>query len=509
VNYHEMTKAELVEEIEALNATVNYFVFDRNGVVRSANAGAVALLGLDRRTVVGKPFNRFVDESDAEAFAAHIRSACESEGRVATDIRLRSSGGVRHTRLETLRADGGERGILLRTVVLDVTERKQLEDQLLHAQRMEAIGRLAGGIAHDFNNMLMAILGHTELLLMRLGHGDPLRGSITTIQETAERAAALTRQLVTFSRKQIVTPRVLNLNAIVTDMKKMLRRLIGEDVELVCALDAELGKLKIDTSQAEQVVMNLAVNARDAMPSGGRLMIRTANATVDAERARRRVDVRPGDYVELSVSDTGIGIEEETLAHIFEPFFTTKVQGKGTGLGLSTVYAIVQQNGGHIEVESEPGRGTTFTIRFPRVEGEVAEVRPVVREEMPRGTETVLVVEDDDAVRDLVCQMLRMVGYAVLEARHGGEALLICEQSREHIHLMVTDVVMPQMSGRQLAERLAPLQPDMKVVFMSGHTDDAVIRHGVRNAMMTFIQKPFTPAALAKKVRAVLVSSEV
>lgn len=409
-----------------------------------------------------------------------------------------------------MRSSSPERGnVVLRTIVLDVTERKQLEDQLMHAQRMEAIGRLAGGIAHDFNNMLMAILGHTELSLLRLGPNDPLRASIQTIQDTGERAAALTRQLVTFSRKQVVAPRVLVLNGVVTDMNKMLRRLIGEDVEVVYTLDPDLWPVKIDPSQVEQVVMNLAVNARDAMPKGGRLTIRTENATLDEHQVRRHLGLAPGDYVALSVSDTGIGMTAETRERIFEPFFTTKVQGKGTGLGLSTVYAIATQNDGSIDVTSEIGRGTTFTLRFPRVEGEAVTERPVRRPDMPRGTETVLVVEDEDAVRDLVCQMLRMAGYTVLEARHGGEALLICEQSKEHIHLMVTDVVMPQMSGRQLAERLAPLQPDMKVLFMSGHTDDAVIRHGVKNAMMTFLQKPFTPVALAQKVRAILDSAVV
>jgi two-component system cell cycle sensor histidine kinase/response regulator CckA len=503
VNYHDMTKSELVAELEALNASIDCFVFDRNGVVRAVNANGAALLGLDRRAVVGKPFVRFVDESDAEVFAAHLRRALASEERVATDLRLRAGRGVRHVRLESTQAGEGD-GVVVRTIALDITDRKQLEDQLLHAQRMEAIGRLAGGIAHDFNNMLMAILGHTELLLIRLTPADPMRASIETIQATAERAAALTRQLVTFSRKQVISPRVLSLNTVVTDMNKMLRRLIGEDVEVVYALDPALGSVRIDPTQAEQIVMNLAVNARDAMPKGGRLTIRTSHETMDEERARWRVDVEPGEYVELSVADTGIGMDEQTLARIFEPFFTTKVQGKGTGLGLSTVYAIVQQNNGHLEVESEPGRGTTFVIRLPRVAGAVAVERPVEQPELPRGTETVLVVEDDDTVRELVCQMLRTVGYTVLEARHGGEALLICERTSEPIDLMVTDVVMPQMSGRQLAERLEPLQPEMKVLFMSGHTDDAVIRHGVRNAMMTFIQKPFTPAALTRQVRAVL-----
>ncbi len=503
-----MTKSELVDELEALNSTVSYFVFDRNGVVRNANANGASLLGLDRRALVGKPFARFVE--DEARFVDHLNRALESDARVASDLGLRLAAGLRYVRLESVRAQAGEHGgSVVRSVALDITERKQLEDQLLHAQRMEAIGRLAGGIAHDFNNMLMAVLGHTELLLLRLSPNDPMRSSVQTIQNTAERAAALTKQLVTFSRKQVIAPKVLGLNDVVSDMDKMLRRLIGEDVELVYALDPDLGAIKIDPTQVEQVIMNLAVNARDAMPEGGRLTIRTANTALDERAAGNRVDAAPGEYVELSVGDSGVGMDEATMAHIFEPFFTTKVQGKGTGLGLSTVYAIVAQNGGHIDVRSNVGQGTVFAVRFPRVAGQIEPTREIPLADIPRGTESVLVCEDEDAVRDLVCEMLRMAGYAVMEARHGGEALLICERAREPIDLLVTDVVMPQMSGRQLAERLAPLQPAMKVLFMSGHTDDAVIRHGVKNAIMTFIQKPFTPAALARKVRAVLDSRDL
>jgi PAS domain S-box-containing protein len=503
VKFDDMTKAELVEQLEALDSTVSYFVFDRNGVVRNANANAAALLGLDRRGVVGKPFSRFVD-GDTDAFAAHVRRAAETDERVALDVRLRAGSAVRDVRLESVRALGADgNGLVIRSVALDLTEHKRLEEQLMHAQRMEAIGRLAGGIAHDFNNMLMAILGHTELLLMRLTPEDPVRASVQTIQGTAERAASLTRQLVTFSRKQVVAPRVLVLNDVVYEMDKMLRRLIGEDVELVYVLDPELGSVKIDPTQAEQVVMNLAINARDAMPEGGRLTIRTSNGFTEADAAPETEPVR-GAFVELVVADTGVGMDEPTLGRIFEPFFTTKVQGKGTGLGLSTVNAIVRQNGGSLDVASQLGRGTTFTIRFPRVDASPPTDRLSAFADIPRGTETVLVVEDEDTVRELVVEMLRISGYSVVEARHAGEALLICERASEPIDLMVTDVVMPQMSGRHLAERLAPLQPNMRVLFMSGHTDDAVIRHGVKNAIMTFIQKPFTPAALARKVRAVL-----
>jgi signal transduction histidine kinase/CheY-like chemotaxis protein len=506
VDYEQMTKGELVEELSALDSAITYFVFDRNGGVRDANANAVALLGLERRALVGKPFTRFLEEADAPLFADHLRSVVESDEKCSIEIRIRTAAEPKRIRFESVRAGGPRHAVtIIRSIASDCSERQSLEDQLRQAQRMEAIARLAGGIAHDFNNLLMAILGHAEILLLRLPATDPARPNIETIQDTAERAAALTRQLVTFSRKQVIAPRVLDLNAVVSDMDKILRRLIGEDVELVYRLDPEVGRFKADAGQVEQVILNLAVNARDAMPKGGQITIATRNADVDEAHARHLHDVKPGGYVELVVTDTGVGMDSDTQAHIFEPFFTTKVQGKGTGLGLSTVYGIVRQSGGHIQVTSAPGHGTTFEIRFPRVD-EAASVRhaDASNADLPRGTETVLVVEDEDSVRELVRDMLQMVGYTVVEARHGGEALLLCERFDGPIHLMVTDVVMPQMSGRQLAERLAPLRPEMKVLFMSGHTDDAVIRHGVKNAIMTFIQKPFTPAAIARQVRAIL-----
>ena len=498
-----MTKGELVAELEALDATVSYLVFDRNGVVRSANANAAALLGLNERGAVGKPFARFVD-GDPDAFEEHIRRTLETTERTAVDLRLRVGREVRHVRLESLRAHGSDgASTVIRSVAHDVTERRLLEEQLMHAQRMEAIGRLAGGIAHDFNNLLMAILGHTELLLMRMAGADPNRSSIETIQSTAERAAGLTRQLVTFSRKQIVAPKILSVNTVISDMDEMLKRLIGEDVWISYQLDPAVGTVKIDPAQVEQVVMNLVVNARDAMPAGGQMTIRTSDVDVDA-RVASGIGIVPGPYVEVLVSDSGIGMDEATMERIFEPFFTTKVQGKGTGLGLSTVQAIVSQIGGYVDVRSSLGHGSSFAVRLPRSTGQPSKPAPRLQEEMPTGTERLLVVEDEDTVRALVVEMLQLAGYSVIEARHGGEALLICEQSKDRIDLLVTDVVMPQMSGRQLAERLAPLQPSMKVLFMSGHTDDAVIRHGVENAMMSFIQKPFTPAALARKVRDVM-----
>ena len=384
-------------------------------------------------------------------------------------------------------------------------ELSQTQEQLTQARKMEAVGRLAGGIAHDFNNLLTVLIGRSQLLLRRLGAEDPVRADIELMEHTADRAADLTRQLLAFSRKQVLQPSVLDLNVVVANLAEMLRRLIGEDIALVTALDPALSHVKADPGQIEQIVMNLAANARDAMSKGGRLTLETANAELDAAYARRHVEVRPGPYVMLAVSDTGLGMSPETLTHIFEPFFTTKGPGQGTGLGLATVYGIVKQSDGHIWVYSEPGRGTTFKIYLPRVEEAVDP--SVARPRLPepaRGHETILLVEDEPAVRDLARDVLRAHGYTVLEARHGREALLISERHSGPIHLMLTDVVMPEMSGRELANRLASLRPTMPVIYMSGYTDAAVVHHGVLDPGTTFLQKPFTPDALARKMRQVL-----
>ena len=384
-------------------------------------------------------------------------------------------------------------------------ELSQTQEQLTQARKMEAVGRLAGGIAHDFNNLLTVMIGRSQLVLRRLGAQDPVRADIELMEQTADRAADLTRQLLAFSRKQVLQPAVLDLSAVVANMAEMLRRLIGEDIALVTALDPALGHVKADPGQIEQIVMNLAANARDAMSKGGRLTLETANAELDAAYARRHVDVHPGPHVMLAVSDTGVGMTPETQAHIFEPFFTTKGPGHGTGLGLATVYGIVKQSDGHIWVYSEPGRGTTFKIYLPRVEEAVDP--SVARPRLPepaRGHETILLVEDEPAVRDLARDVLRAHGYTVLEARHGREALLISERHSGPIHLMLTDVVMPEMSGRELANRLASLRPTMPVIYMSGYTDAAVVHHGVLDPGTTFLQKPFTPDALARKMRQVL-----
>jgi signal transduction histidine kinase/ActR/RegA family two-component response regulator len=384
-------------------------------------------------------------------------------------------------------------------------ELAQTQGQLEQAQKMDAIGRLAGGVAHDFNNLLTVILGRTDILLTQIKTEDPLRRGIALIQRTAGRAAELTKQLLAFSRKQVLEAVVLDLGVVTTDMKEMLARLIGEDIALVTNLAATLGHVKADRGQIEQVVMNLAINARDAMPQGGQLVVETANADLDDEYVRRNVGSRPGPHVMLAVSDSGVGIPRELQRHIFEPFFTTKEQGKGTGLGLATVYGIVKQSGGYIEVDSEPGRGTTFRIYLPRVDSASPAAERSPRAAAPTGgTETILLVEDEDGVRELARDILRSSGYTVLEGRNGAEGLLLGERHQGALDLLLTDVVMPRMSGRELAERMVSLRPELSVLYMSGYTDDAVIRHGVLGSDTAFLQKPFTPAALVQRVRETL-----
>jgi signal transduction histidine kinase/ActR/RegA family two-component response regulator len=379
------------------------------------------------------------------------------------------------------------------------------DEQLLQNQKMQAIGRLAGGVAHDFNNLLTVINGYSDLALMRLPAGEPMRHNFEEIRKAGERASGLTRQLLAFSRKQVLQPVVLNLNTVVAEMEEMLQRLIGEDVGLLAVLDPELGQIKADPGQIEQVLLNLAVNARDAMPGGGRLTIQTARVYLDEEYARRHVQVRTGHYAMLAVSDTGSGIDAETRARIFEPFFTTKEKGKGTGLGLATVYGVVKQSGGSIWVYSEIGRGTTFKIYLPLVE-QPAETMPKQRgaRELPRGTETILLTEDEDLVRRMTREMLEEIGYDVLEAGNGVEALEVAARYEGRIQLLLTDVVMPHMSGRELAEKLAAIRPDAAVLYMSGYTDDAIVHHGVLDLGVAFLEKPYTPETLAHKVRAVI-----
>jgi len=382
---------------------------------------------------------------------------------------------------------------------------RQTEEQLRQSQKMEAIGTLAGSVAHDFNNLLSVIISYSDLLMDGLTSSDPMHADLEQISRAGQRAADLTRQLLAFSRQQVLEPRVVNINEAVAGMAKMLSRLIGEDIELTLNTGRGLGTVFVDPTQIEQVVLNLVVNARDAMPRGGKLTIESGDVELDQSYASEHLGVEPGQYVLLSVSDTGTGMDRATQSRIFEPFFTTKERGKGTGLGLSTVFGIVKQSGGNIWVCSEPGEGTSFKIYLPRALDKLQrQERTTIVPLTLRGTETILLTEDDEQVRELACAILRKHGYHVIEAASGGDALLICEQYRGPIHLLLTDVVMPRIGGRQLWERLAPLRPGMKVLFMSGYTDDAIVHHGVLSSEFAFVQKPLLPAQLLTKLRSVL-----
>lgn len=439
---------------------------------------------------------RYVDEFSKAERIAGIETHWKRKNGKAITVRLSGRGGMKYP---------GEPESF-EMICEDVTERRALEEQLMHSQKMEAVGRLAGGVAHDFNNLLTVIKGYSELMLNELTTKDPMHSEVEEILRAAERAASLTRQLLAFSRRQVLEPKVLDLNAVIGNMQKLLKRLLGEDVELRVALDSSLGHVKADPGQVEQVIMNLAVNARDAMPRGGKLTLETRNHVIDETYAREHATVLAGRYAMIAVSDSGIGMDAETASHIFEPFFTTKEMGKGTGLGLSTVYGIVKQSGGYIWVYSEPERGTTFKIYLPIVEASHPDAdgaKPVLTPTY-RGTETVLLVEDEDGVRALIKEVLQRHGYKVLDTSNGGEALLACEQHESEINMLLTDVVLAQVSGTELARRLAPLRPKMKVLFISGYTEEAIIHQGVLEKGTAFLQKPFTPNVLARKVREVL-----
>ena len=402
-----------------------------------------------------------------------------------------------------VRENGGL--VAIEGIARDITERRHLEEQLRQSQKMEAIGRLAGGVAHDFNNMLTVINGYTDMMLRQVAPDDPFRQLTEEVRKAGEQAAGLTRGLLAFGRKQLLQPRVLDLNAVVESNSKMLRRVIGEDIEFVTVLDPTLGKIKADPGQLEQVLMNLVVNSRDAMPKGGRLTIETCNIMLDEPYANDHISVKAGSYVMLGVSDTGCGMDVATRSRIFEPFFTTKELGGGTGLGLSIVYGIVKQSEGNIWVYSEPDKGTTFKIYLPRTEEQGTRLEaPATADRIPGGSETILVVEDDEVVRQLVTRILQSGGYRMLEATDGSNALQICQQCEGQIELVLTDLVMPQMSGPALTEKLQELYPGIRIVYTSGYADDAIVRHGHLDPGMPFIQKPFSPNNLLQKVREVL-----
>lgn len=403
---------------------------------------------------------------------------------------------------------------LLRSALDELAERqraeeqlRKAEEQLRQAQKMEAIGRLAGSVAHDFNNLLSVILSYSSLVLAELKAVDPLRADLESIKKAGEKAADLTNQLLAFSRQQVLAPRVLDLNEVVLGSERMLRRLLGEDIELIIHYGRNISQVMADPGQIDQVVMNLAINARDAMPDGGKLTIETRDVVLDESYTTEHFEAGVGAHVMLAVSDTGVGMDKQTQTRIFEPFFTTKELGKGTGLGLSTVFGIVKQSGGNIWVYSEPGGGTTFKVYLPVVEGVQPEATEPAGAQEPvtlTGSETILLVEDQDEVRRVAHAILRKFGYHVIEARNAGEALLSCERHPRTIHLLLTDVVMPQMSGRELAARLMQIRPEMRVLYMSGYTDNAIVHHGILDSGISYLQKPIVPEMLARRVREVL-----
>jgi two-component system, cell cycle sensor histidine kinase and response regulator CckA len=474
-----------------------------------ANQAAARLIGLSKpEELIGESIFGIIHQDYQFAVQGRVHAVMNGKQAPLLEVKLvRPDKSIVNAEIVGIPFNyGGQPAGLL--VVTDITGRRRLEEQLVQSRKMEAIGRLAGGIAHDFNNLLTAIIGYSQLLLRRASDDDHIRADIGEIENAAQRAAALTSQLMVFGRGQMVRPRAIDLKRVVGDLDVMLRRLIGEDIELITILDPQsTGIVKADTGQIDQVLMNLVLNARDAMPSGGKLIIEIHDVMLGEDASLRRMGVEPGPYVALEVSDTGCGMDQPTLSKIFEPFFTTKDVGKGTGLGLSTVYGIVKQSAGDISVYSELGKGTTFKVYLPRHSGDAA-LAPFVQHLqslVPGGQETVLLVEDEPAVQSLAARTLREGGYRVLQASNGAEAIRIAEEhSGEEIHLLLTDVVMPQVSGKETSSLFKASRPNSKVLFVSGYTNDAIIHHGVLDPGIAFLQKPFTPDSLLNKVRTVL-----
>jgi PAS domain S-box-containing protein len=497
------------------DAPVGYHEYNTEGLITQVNRTELEMLGYTAEEMLGQPVWQFITEigKSRETVIAKLSGEIPPDRQFERSFQRKDGTTFPALIEDRFLRDSQGKIAGVRSTIQDITERKRAEEEMVslqeqfrQSQKMEAVGRLGGGIAHDFNNLLTIIKGYSQLSLLDLKESDPLWGNIQEIQKATQRATDLTRQLLAFSRRQILDLKVLDLNTLLKDLDKMLRRIIGEDIDLVTLLAEDLGRVKVDPGQMEQMVMNLAVNARDAMPKGGKLTVETCNVELDEAYARKHVAVTPGRYVMLSISDAGAGMTPEVRERIFEPFFTTKEKGKGTGLGLSTVYGIAKQSGGNIWVYSEPGHGTTFKIYLPRVEEELDNLH--VRDEtesLPRGSETVFLVEDEPSVRSLAYRVLCQQGYTVLEAANGEEALRVAqEHAGEKIHLLLTDVVMPQMGGRELAETLKLLRPDIKVLYTSGYTDNAIVHHGVLNPGTHFLQKPFSPKTLSHKVREVL-----
>jgi PAS domain S-box-containing protein len=483
-------------------------LFGPDGAILYGSPATTRILGYDLSEFVGRNALEMIHDDDRDTVVGRLTEAMANPGgRVDVAARVRhKDGSWRYLEgVLTNLLDDPSVGAIVNNY-RDATERRSLEQQVIQAQKMEAVGRLAGGVAHDFNNILTAIGGYTDLLLADLPLDDPRREDVDEIHRAADRAAALTQQLLAFSRRQVLQPKVIDLNALVSNVEKLLRRLLGEDVLLATALAGDVGRVRADPGQLEQVIVNLAVNARDAMPTGGRLTIETSNVDLDAAYAAEHRSVVPGPYVVIAVSDTGTGMSADVQSHMFEPFFTTKEVGKGTGLGLATAYGIVKQSGGSIWVYSELGHGTTIKVYLPRVD-EPAEPlgssAPVDATSL-RGTETILLVEDEPSVRAVARQILARQGYVILEAPDGQTALAMVDGGGPSVDLVLTDVVMPGMSGRGLADQLATRCPGLRVLFMSGYTDDAIVRHGMLEPGLAYLQKPFRPDALVRKVREVL-----
>ncbi|MCD6361994.1 MAG: PAS domain S-box protein, partial [Armatimonadetes bacterium] len=488
-------------------AGVMLLVIGADETVQLINRRGCEVLGYSRDEVIGK---NWFDVFIPEAFRAEARE-------LFSKLMMAGDEGIEHHEGTVLTKTGEQRDIAWNYSVLwdqdgnvegilcsgeHITERQRLERQLRQAQKMEAVGRLAGGIAHDFNNLLTVITGYSQLLLMKLPEADPSRHDVEEIEKAARRAASLTQQLLAFSRRQVLNPKVLRLNDVVADVEDMLRRTIGEDIEFVTVLDPDLGLVEVDPGQFSQIIMNLTINARDAMPEGGKLIIETQNVTLDESYTQTHPAVVPGDYVMLAISDTGRGMDEETLSHIFEPFFTTKKKGEGTGLGLSTVYGIVKQSGGYVWAYSEPGEGTTFKVYLPRVQKPASMKKQGTKgTELPHGTETILLVEDEEVVRGLAYRVLSESGYTVLQASDGATALQILKEHGDAVRLLVTDVVMPGMSGHDLAEQVQTQYPHIKVLFTSGYTNNTIMQRGILRKGVQLLSKPFTPNELSRKVR--------
>ncbi len=507
---------QLKLQAAALAAAANGIVItDREGNIVWANAAVLAMSGYSLEELRGQNPRLFSSGKQDDAFYRDLWDTIRAGKIWKGELTNRRKNGSLYEEEMTITPVQDDRGQVSHFIAIkqDVSQGKQLQAQLLQAQKMEAVGRLAGGVAHDFNNLLTVICGFSELLLAGLPPGDGDRELVSQIKQAGERAAGLTRQLLAFSRKQVLQPQVLNLNDAVAELKKMLGRLLGEDVVLTTAPGANLYPVRADPGQIQQVLINLAINARDAMPQGGQLAIATSNVTLNEAFIRNHPKAHAGPYVLLEVADTGCGMTPEVLAHLFEPFFTTKEVGKGTGLGLATVQGIIGQSGGHIDVDSHPGRGTVFRIYLPRADapGECPPLRPSAAG-IHRGGETILLVEDDDGVRTLAGMILHSAGYTVLEARNGEEGLEVFKRHPDSVHLLLTDVVMPHMDGCQLAERLASRSPELRVICMSGYLDDALVRHGIQEKGLPFLHKPFGSAVLLEKVRDVLdapVSQEI